>query len=121
MWFCTPPALATALRRRQTQGALDPNPADNLMERETGFEPATPTLARLCSTTELFPHVTHSESSTECNKRLERCQLTGAPGTSPRRYRAASSGRVGLMKKPVPHSKPATRGSLGMISRCEWK
>ncbi len=26
------------------------------MERETGFEPATPTLARLCSTTELFPH-----------------------------------------------------------------
>ena len=25
------------------------------MERETGFEPATPTLARLRSTTELFP------------------------------------------------------------------
>ncbi len=25
------------------------------MERETGFEPATPTLARLYSTTELFP------------------------------------------------------------------
>ena len=25
------------------------------MERETGVEPATPTLARLCSTTELFP------------------------------------------------------------------
>ena len=25
------------------------------MERETGFEPATPTLARLCSTPELFP------------------------------------------------------------------
>ena len=27
-----------------------------LLERETGFEPATPTLARSCSTTELFPH-----------------------------------------------------------------
>ena len=27
------------------------------MERETGFEPATPTLARLYSTTELFPLV----------------------------------------------------------------
>ena len=27
-----------------------------LMERETGFEPATSTLARLHSTTELFPH-----------------------------------------------------------------
>jgi hypothetical protein len=26
------------------------------MERETGFEPATPALARQCSTTELFPH-----------------------------------------------------------------
>jgi hypothetical protein len=25
------------------------------LERETGLEPATPTLARLCSTTELFP------------------------------------------------------------------
>jgi hypothetical protein len=27
------------------------------MERETGFEPATSTLARLHSTTELFPHL----------------------------------------------------------------
>ena len=26
------------------------------LERETGLEPATPTLARWCSTTELFPH-----------------------------------------------------------------
>ena len=25
------------------------------VERETGFEPATPTLARWCSTPELFP------------------------------------------------------------------
>ena len=27
------------------------------MERKTGFEPATPTLARLYSTTELLPHI----------------------------------------------------------------
>ncbi len=27
------------------------------MERETGVEPATPTLARSCSTTELLPHI----------------------------------------------------------------
>jgi hypothetical protein len=27
------------------------------MERKTGFEPATPTLARLYSTTELLPHM----------------------------------------------------------------
>ncbi len=26
------------------------------LERKTGFEPATPTLARSCSTTELLPH-----------------------------------------------------------------
>ena len=31
--------------------------AKNNMERKTGFEPATPTLARWCSTTELLPHV----------------------------------------------------------------
>src|SRR6266542_6935866 len=30
-------------------------PADQIMERETGFEPATSTLARSHSTTELFP------------------------------------------------------------------
>src|SRR3954466_7804649 len=28
-----------------------------IMERKTGFEPATPTLARWCSTTELLPHI----------------------------------------------------------------
>ncbi len=27
----------------------------NILERKTGFEPATPTLARWCSTTELLP------------------------------------------------------------------
>ena len=30
---------------------------DKEMERKTGFEPATPTLARWCSTTELLPHI----------------------------------------------------------------
>jgi hypothetical protein len=30
-------------------------PAERGLERETGFEPATSTLARLHSTTELFP------------------------------------------------------------------
>ena len=31
------------------------------MERKTGLEPATPTLARLCSTTELLPHLLNSD------------------------------------------------------------
>ena len=33
------------------------------MERKTGFEPATPTLARLYSTTELLPHQYAGEGS----------------------------------------------------------
>src|SRR5213594_682682 len=44
-------ALATWLRRRETRTEVE-----EWVERETGFEPATPTLARSCSTTELFPH-----------------------------------------------------------------
>ena len=32
------------------------NVSTETLERETRFELATPTLARLCSTTELFPH-----------------------------------------------------------------
>jgi hypothetical protein len=31
-------------------------PPRQSLERKTGFEPATPTLARWCSTTELLPH-----------------------------------------------------------------
>jgi hypothetical protein len=72
-----------------------------LLERETGFEPATPTLARSCSTTELFP-----QASAELYH-----GAPDAPGAKPtvqsvpsRRAAAASSGGVGLMKKPLPHS-----------------
>ena len=63
-----------------------------MLERETGFEPATPTLARSCSTTELFP-------------RSSGVELYHAPqGAAARRASAASSGGAGLMKKPLPHS-----------------
>src|ERR1041385_3931013 len=40
------------------------------MERETGFEPATPTLARLCSTTELFPQTAVTEPLRNVTKAL---------------------------------------------------
>jgi hypothetical protein len=40
---------------RLTSSGVALNDVDNLVERETGFEPATSTLARLHSTTELFP------------------------------------------------------------------
>ena len=33
---------------------------------------------------------------------------------------AAFSGGIGLMLYPEPHSKPATRVNVGMISRCQW-
>src|SRR5215470_3468139 len=95
-----------------------PIPRLEIMERETGFEPATPTLARLCSTTELFPRNQSSKRpSRSVTKGAGRCQL--APPTSPRRNCAATSGGVGLMKHPVPHSNPAMGVSLGMISRCQ--
>ncbi len=38
------------------------NIEEDFMERETGFEPATPTLARSCSTPELLPHVIRHDS-----------------------------------------------------------
>src|SRR2546422_147246 len=76
------------------------------LERETGFEPATPTLARSCSTTELFPR--HSR----------RCYHDRPVPAL--RASAASSGGTGLMKTPLPHSNPATRVSFGITSRCQW-
>src|SRR3989442_13063210 len=47
-------ALATWLRRPDGGSRS----VDVRLERETGFEPATPTLARSCSTTDLFPRPT---------------------------------------------------------------
>src|SRR5262249_6564169 len=63
--------------RKSTGARPFPSPRLEIMERETGFEPATPTLARLCSTTELFPQSNLSAANsapipkypTECNKR----------------------------------------------------
>ena len=44
----------TAARSASYGGQLSPEP-ERKLERETGFEPATSTLARSHSTTELFP------------------------------------------------------------------
>ena len=56
--FCRPLPyhLATA-PRRVLIAALEGAALEGMMERETGFEPATSTLARSHSTTELFPLV----------------------------------------------------------------
>ena len=99
------------------------------LERETRLELATPTLARLCSTTELFPQSSLSAANsapipkypTECNKWATGVSTYVGLGSPCRRYLAASSGGTGLMKNPVPHSNPATLVSRGLISRCQWK
>ena len=41
-------------------------------------------------------------------------------GSMSRRKRAASSGGIRLMKKPLPHSKPAMRLRRGTSSMCQW-
>jgi hypothetical protein len=66
------------------------------MERETGFEPATSTLARSHSTTELFPPG-EPLNYHEATVRLKP-DTTGRPyNRTLRRTSVASSGAVGLM------------------------
>ena len=49
--------LAPALRGACTCGCRSRSYVDEAMERAKGFEPSTPTLARLCSTPELRPRI----------------------------------------------------------------
>src|SRR6516225_9458704 len=81
--FCRPLPylLATAPWEQPARAKVGSQPLERKLERETGFEPATSTLARSHSTTELFP----LEPSTYHQSRTER------------NTRAASSGAVGLM------------------------
>ena len=46
-----------------------PLPLDKILERETGFEPATSSLARKCSTTELLPLEFFLERGAEAQNR----------------------------------------------------
>ena len=61
---------------------LEGSPGVQRMERETGFEPATPTLARLCSTTELFPL-----AGRRIEGPVERCQAVATAAPLPCRSR----------------------------------
>jgi hypothetical protein len=84
--FCRPLPylLATAPRSQSVRafgGRPSPSAESEGLERETGFEPATSTLARSHSTTELFP----LDPPPYHHSRTERKTL------------AASSGAVGLM------------------------
>ena len=47
--------------------------------------------------------------------------LSRPQSATSRKYAAPSSGGIGLMKKPVPHSNPAVRVNRGRISMCHRK
>jgi hypothetical protein len=98
------------------------------MERETGFEPATSTLARSHSTTELFPLATNPNGTTGFRRQARRRRHQGGLKTAlyiplpldSRRTLAAVSGGVGLRWNPVAHSNAPNRVTLGRISMCQW-
>ena len=75
------------------------------MERETGFEPATPTLARSCSTTELFPPAQEPEGYGKSGSR-SRPQGSSA-GRDAGRY-GGNSG-TGTSALPNPRASPRIR------------
>src|SRR5262249_35201437 len=82
------PKNATRPARGRAQTGVRPR---STMERETGFEPATSTLARSHSTTELFPPETETHTVPHGWVGFKRRHRTD------RSTCAASSGGVGLM------------------------
>ncbi len=69
------------------------------MERAMGFEPTTPTLARLCSTPELRPHGLHI-AACACTHRDQR-RLYGIPAPNARGSFPPASGRLALSTAPT--------------------
>jgi hypothetical protein len=78
------------------------------MERETGFEPATPTLARLCSTTELFPQTHDHQAAAYRNKRFAQCQLR------------SPAGGASVWKRVEAESAVGSPGRAGVASPGPW-
>ena len=98
--------MKPVLRLERTGGEL---------ERETGFEPATPTLARLCSTTELFPLAAEKDIGG-----LEGCQgRLDLPGFESIREQGESPSSLTTVHGQ--HIEPAgTRvGSASQIEPCQ--
>src|SRR5688572_33008050 len=72
------PTFANRLRWASTVARLH-SPARRWMERETGFEPATSTLARSHSTTELFPLATNVDHTVAVRGGQETAGHEGPP------------------------------------------
>ena len=117
--------LTTTLTRtlRQTEGRQRRRPC-KMLERETGFEPATSTLARSHSTTELFPLTgrsrPHSIAPAQTTVRKRQCvpqRRRGNQRSSPRcttsrtpiRYTGRASG-TGRRSRPPPPRRTGTAG-----------
>ena len=83
-----------------------------ILERKTGFEPATPTLARLCSTPELLPHCLYWWRDPESNRGHMDFQSIALPSelsrlavvillAGPTRLELATFGVTGRHSKPT--------------------
>ena len=75
-------ALRVALRRGAPEAAF----TLILLERAKGFEPSTPTLARLCSTPELHPHPLRSCRARLYAANLSHCKLSLGQISSGRKW-----------------------------------
>ena len=90
-------------------------PGCQVPERETGFEPATSTLARLRSTAELFPHGLRAVDYAGCSCRVSRAlRLHGHgafTGTAPSLARRPGSAEARRLLPEVPRAVNA-RGAV---------
>jgi hypothetical protein len=96
--------------RRARRGAGVP--ADSILERETGFEPATSTLARSHSTTELFPPTRtarqrHTPGSAAVWKPQSYHSAARPSKATARRAEARASA---FERRPGPHETPKAEG-----------
>src|SRR5271165_3093612 len=85
------------------------------MERAKGFEPSTPTLARLCSTPELRPHSDQAARSRRVRFRMQAPKIRRLPPTRHHRYRPPQTqagkpgcSRIGESPQPAPPEKTSS-------------
>ncbi len=101
----SPPDLGPSAPRRQSAVSTGRE-----LERETGFEPATPTLARLCSTTELFPLAARTIVAGPGTVKAAGCPVPAPERLRRRRGRRRSATRRGNDPAPRCRSGRGRRG-----------
>ena len=102
---CGPPSLAARASAGQPSPGL-PTVArvcgkrERRLERETGFEPATSTLARSHSTTELFPPATNEKRTTADQSQSRRPPAYGLSHPPPTIHHPLTAGRRAGPRRP---------------------